>query len=176
MANGEPEPRPHLIVNGTGRSHGFSSPRQGRRTGPVPARERPTHAAALREQLAAAATVEPEATLRLQLEFRSFEGIELATESLARDRSGIELLNVREIGERTLATVSVPAGRVAHFEKLITEYVDERKNRLGRPMDHQKLVDAIEQIRAATVRALWTDDADMFPASPEAIIDWEVWL
>src|SRR6185437_16069262 len=132
MANGPEGNRPHFFIDGSGATHPFSSPRQGRGTGPVPPRDRPTHSAALRTEIAQAiAADEQDAPTRLQLEFQSFEGIELATESLARDRSGIELLNVRQEGSRTFATISVPAGKMAHFDKLIDEYVAGRKNSAG---------------------------------------------
>jgi hypothetical protein len=177
MANGPEGHRPHFVIYGSGETHLFSSPRQGRGAGPVPPRDRPSQAANLRAELAQAlATEEEDAPTRLQLEFQSFEGIELATESLARDRSGIELLNVRQDGARTFATISVPAGRMAHFDKLISEYLAERTNAAGVKIDHQKLIDAIEHIRTAKVRALWTDELALLPATPQTPIRWEVWL
>jgi hypothetical protein len=176
MANGPEGHRRHFLIEGSGETRAFSSPRQGRGAGPVPPRDRLTHAASLREELAQAVPAEEDAPTRLQLEFQSFEGIELATESLARDRSGIELLNVRQEGKRTFATISVPAGKMAHFDKLIEEYVAERRNKRGVAIDHQRLVDAIEHIRAAKVRALWTDEVALLPATPETPIAWEVWL
>ena len=33
--------------------------------------------------------------------------------------------------------------------------------------DNRRLVDAIQQIRAASIRALWTDDDEAFPTSAE---------
>jgi hypothetical protein len=177
MANGPEGHRAHFLIDNSGESRAFSSPRQGRGAGPVPPRNRPNHAKALRDELAQATREEAEdSPTRLQLEFQSFEGIELATESLARDRSGIELLNVRQEGSRTFATISVPSGKMAHFDKLIAEYVAERKNRKGIAIDHQKLVDAIEHIRTAKVQAMWTDDFDLLPASPQTSIEWEIWI
>lgn len=176
MANGPEGHRPHFLIEGSGATHAFRSPRQGRGAGPVPPRDRPTHAAALRAELAEAIMAEEDAPTRLQLEFQSFEGIELATESLARDASGIELLNVRQEGTRTFATVSVPAGKMAHFDKLIDRYVAEYKTAKGVPRDHQKLIDAIQHIRTAKVRALWTDEIALLPATPQTPIGWEVWL
>ena len=41
-----------------------------------------------------------------------FQDIELAIDSLARERSGIELLNARHDGQRTFATVFVPDGKL----------------------------------------------------------------
>src|SRR5690606_33471346 len=117
----------------------------------------------LRAQLQTVQQQIAEPDIGLQIEFRSFEGIELATESLARERSGIELMNVRHEGEHLLATVYVPHGKLVHFERLITDYLAERRDKNDRPLDHRKLIDAIQEIRVATVRALWTDDMTVFP-------------
>ena len=114
--------------------------------------------------------------LGLQVEFESFPNIELAFESLARERSGIELLNVRHENNRTHATVFVPEGKLDHFERLIREYLEEARDRAERARDHQRLVDAIRQIRAAGLRALWTDSADEFPTPDDGAVWWEVWL
>ena len=176
MANGPQGHRRHFLIEESGESRPFSSPRQGRGAGPVPPRNRATHSASLRAELVQVTPAQEDAPTRLQLEFQSFEGIELATESLARDRSGIELLNVRQEGPRTFATISVPAGKMTHFDKLIEEYATERKNKAGAAIDHQKLVDAIEHIRAAKVRALWTDDVALLPPTPDTPIAWEVWI
>jgi Subtilase family len=176
MANGQDDHRPHFILGGTGESRPFTSPKTGRSSGPVPPQNRHTHAAFLREQLAAAAPADADAPTRLQLEFQSYAGIELATQSLARDQSGIELLNVRTEGNITRATISVPSGKLNHFEKLIGEYLAEKTNKKGQRIDRQKLIDAIQQIRKATVRALWTDEIDLLPVTLETVIAWEVWL
>ena len=117
-----------------------------------------------------------EEELGLQVEFESFPEIELAFESLARERSGIELLNVRHVGDRTHATVFVPDGKLDHFERLIRDYLDERRNLAGRAYDHRRLVDAIREIRAASLRALWTDTDAEFPRADEGSLWWEVWL
>ena len=114
--------------------------------------------------------------LGLRVEFESFAEIELAFESLARERSGIELLNVRQDGDRTLATVFVPDGKLDHFERLIRDYLAERRDSIGRARDNRKLVDAIRQIRAASLRALWTDADTEFPTEDEGSLWWEVWL
>ncbi len=113
--------------------------------------------------------------LGIQIEFESFPDVELAFESLARERSGIELLNVRHKEKRTLATVFVPDGKLDHFEYLIRDYLAEKKDSLGNPRDNRRLIDAIKQIRAASLRALWTD-TEAFPAAEEVPLWWEVWL
>ena len=114
------------------------------------------------------------------MEFESFPDIDLAFESLSREKSGIELLNVRRDdsraeGEVTQATVFVPDGKITHFEDLIRDYVDQKKDARGHPRDNQRLVDAILRIRAATLRALWTDTSE-FPSEDEGALWWEVWL
>ena len=68
-----------------------------------------------------------------QVEFESFPDIELAFESLARERSGIELLNVRQEDNRTHATVFVPDGKLDHFERLVRDYLAEHATRLAVP-------------------------------------------
>lgn len=180
MVNG-PDRRPHFLLEEKADAERFTSPKSGRHAANVPKRNRAEHAAKLRSQLeaieqAAAAAEAVEPGIGLQIEFQGFAGIELTTESLARDTQGIELQNVREAGNTLYATVYVPSGKLAHFERLITAYVERRKNKNGDPIDHQKLIDAIRNIRVATVRALWTDDADLLPADRNQAISWEVWL
>jgi hypothetical protein len=144
MANGPGGHRPHFLIDGSGETHLFSSPRQGRGAGPVPPRDRPTHAASLRAELAQAMpTGEEDAPTRLQLEFQSFEGIELATESLARDRSGIELLNVRQEGPRTFATISVPAGKIVNRRAKLTSFRRPTLTRVGRLFEGSSVSDFI---------------------------------
>ena len=114
--------------------------------------------------------------LGLQVGFESFPDIELAFERLAREGQGIELLNVRQEESRTLATVFVPDGKLDHFEGLIRDYLAERRDRAGRPRDNQRLIDAISQIRAASLQALWKDDHEAFPSEDAEQFWWEVWL
>ncbi len=114
--------------------------------------------------------------LGLQVEFESFPDLELAFESLARENQGIELLNVRHEEKTTRATVFVPDGKLDHFEKRIVAYLERRTDKLGRARDHRRLLDAIQQIRAASLGALWTDDDDAFPTNEGEPVWWEVWL
>ena len=118
--------------------------------------------------------------LGISVEFESFPDVELAFESLARERSGIELLNVRHDESRpgvtvAMATVFVPDGKLGHFENRIRDYLEHKVDAIGRSRDNRRLIDAIHQIRAATLRALWTD-ASAFPSEDEGSLWWEVWL
>jgi hypothetical protein len=117
-----------------------------------------------------------ESGLGLQIQFTSQPNIELAFESLANDTAKIELLSVRSEGATTFANVFVPDGKLAHFEKYVTEYLGEKKNKNGGALDHRNLLNTIESIRAAELRALWTDVPDLLPEDPTTLFWWEVWL
>ncbi len=186
MPNGTDERHRHLILKGVTETEAYRAQGRGSRS-PVPHRNRAQHGGTLQRQLEelqneaaiAGATqrqAELEDGLGLQVEFESFPDIELAFESLARERRGIELLNVRQKENRTFATVFVPEGRLDHFEGLIRDYLSEKRDSIGRLRDNQRLIDAIRQIRVASLHALWTDAADAFPAEDEGTLWWEVWL
>lgn len=173
----------HFILSGFTTTERFASPRGGgsRR---IPVRDRGRHGAALLDQLQRVAAETSERQVdrdvdiepALQIEFVGFDDIELAFESLARERQGIELLNVRPEGDVTYATVSLPPGKLPHFERLIRDYLSERRDKRGRALDNRRLIDTISEIRTATLRALWTDEVSLFPPSADEPIWWEVWL
>ena len=180
--------RRHFVLDGVTETEPYRYPGSGGNSpSKPPAQNRARHGAALQRQIAelrgvaefareAQQAAGMEDGLGLQVEFESFPDIELVFESLARDHWGIELLNVRHEDNRTHATVFVPDGKLDHFERLIREYLAEARDKAGRPRDHQRLIDAIRQIRAASLRALWTDSPDVFPTPDDGAIWWEVWL
>ena len=188
MANGSDRRSRHFILKGFTKTEPYRFPLSGGGEGPVvPALNRARQGGALQKQLGAlradagAAREAQRAAgmaegLGLQVEFESFPNIKLAFESLARERSGIELLNVRHVAGRTHATVFVPEGKLEHFEHLIRDYIEERRDRAGQARDNRRLVDAIQEIRAASLRALWTDTDAEFPSDDEGSLWWEVWL
>ena len=156
-------------------------------SGPSPSRDRISHGIMLRGQIdeikveaEAAKNAQKKAGMKdglgLQVEFESFHETELAFESLARDNQGIELFNVRHKGSKTLATVFVPDGKLSHFEKLIREYLERKRDINDNPRDHKRLINAIEAIRKASVDALWTDSEDLLPTFKQESLWWEVWL
>ncbi|TMO95029.1 hypothetical protein CWC09_11835 [Pseudoalteromonas ruthenica] len=69
----------------------------------------------------------------------------------------------------------MPDGKLEFFEKLITAYLDESKDNKSGP-SHSKLLNAISEIRAATIQALWTDSPDTMPTDDDEHLWWEVWL
>ena len=179
MANGNGTKYRHFILSDTTETQAYRPPQQGGRRLEVPEQNRVQHYGNLRRQIDevrneanAARQAQQDAGMEeglgLQVEFESFPNIELAFERLAQERLDIELQNVRHEGQKTYATVFVPDGELDHFENLIRAYLSEQK--------HKRLIDAIQQIRAASLRALWTDASEVFPTVDEGPLWWEVWL
>ena len=118
MANGTEGRNRHFILEGVTETEAYRYPGGGNGGGSgIPERDRDQHATALRSQVGALRPIAEGARaaqedagmtegLGVQVEFRSFPDIELAFESLARERSGIELLNVRHQDDSTRATKS----------------------------------------------------------------------
>ena len=187
MANGTEKKNRHFILYGFTEVESYRSPQENRRRSKLPELDRQQHGTRLLNQVAelrfdadtaraAQQTAGLEEGLGLRIEFESFPDIELVFESLARERSGIELYNVRHDERRTYATVFVPDGQLDHFEKLIQDYLAEKQDKRGHPRDNKRLINTIRAIRAASIRALWTDDEDTFPTESEGALWWEVWL
>ncbi|QRI93011.1 S8 family peptidase [Delftia lacustris] len=179
--------RPHFILRDTSRAVGFKARSVPVPEKAVPAQPRQQHGASLQRQIEAlkpkaveAARVQKDLQLAsglgLQIQFSSQPNVALAFESLANANKQIELLNVRTEGSRTFASVFVPDGKLAHFEQYIADYLAEKKGSKGQALDHRKLLDAIESIRAAEISALWTDPPELLPADPAQPFWWEVWL
>lgn len=111
--------------------------------------------------------------------FESFPGLELALESLepATGKEHAELLAVKwELinGQpHQLANVYIPDGKRDYFFKRLDAYVESITP--GGTPKNANLVEGISSIRRATIKLLWTDPEDEFPA---AGVDawWEVWL
>ena len=178
--------KPHFILGANGQAEPFQAPRTGGSRFILPPRDRYQHGRGLLNQLEGLHSRFEEARERqteagleegigLQIEFESFPDIELAFDSLARERSGIELLNVRHDDQQTFATVFVPDGKISNFEKLIQDYLDESKDNKHGPKN-RKLLDTIAKIRSATLKALWTDEYVQCPNNDNTTLWWEIWL
>lgn len=192
MAEDGPKPKRHFVLDNTAQPEPFRPPASGGGGGEVPRQNRQVHGQGLLQQVEnlkpaiAEARAQQEAMgaeegFGLQIEFESFPDIELAFESLAAERSGIELLNVRHDDSKTIAAVFVPDGKLYILENKIAAYLDEGRDSVNEKDGtstprNQKLLDAIRSIRVASVRSLWTDDPEVFPAEAEGAFWWEVWL
>jgi hypothetical protein len=166
--------RRHLYLGSTGKAESYTSTAGPPSSPIIPLQNRQQHGGALMAQLRQvagdqqrlrqeAAGYDLESRIGIQIEFASVPGIELAVESLADVRSGIELTNVRQSGNRTLATVFVPEGKLTYFESKLTDYLARKTDKNGKPRDNRALIDAIASFHSAALKALWTDAADQFP-------------
>jgi hypothetical protein len=188
MANQLQDKRPHLVLSQTSQSKEYTAHSLGGGSKPVvPELPRNQHGTSLLAQLEAVKPIIEqvsqaqrdlglESGLGLQIQFEGGFDVELAFESLGNDPKRIELLSVQKNGDSTIANVYVPDGKLDHFEKYITAYLEEKKDKNGKPNDHRNLIDTISTIRAAELRALWTDDLDVLPESKNEQFWWEVWL
>lgn len=183
-----PDRRRHLVLHETSKALAYTahSPGGGGSKA-IPDLPRQQHGQALRTQLqalepiaqAAAASQQQlglESGLGLQIQFVGQPDVELAFQSLANDAKKIELLSVLKEGANTYANVFVPDGQLAHFEKYVVEYLEEKKDKNGVARDHKALLNTIASIRTAELRALWTDDPELLPEDASEPFWWEVWL
>ena len=181
------ENRPHIYLGSTGKAESFTTTSGGGGNTLIPSRNRQNHFNSLSKNLedvkkrqeeikGEASNYELEAPLGLQIEFENFEGVELAVESLANEQQKIELLSVVTRGNKTTATIFVPIDKLSFIESKLQAYINEKKNKNGDSIDHQKLIDAIQSFRTAAFEALWTDTLDKLPDDFEQDIWWEVWL
>lgn len=180
--------RSHLILQQTSEPKAYKAHRSKGGVKPlIPDLPRQAHGTALQIQLQALRLVadaaknfqeqaEVESGLGLQIQFVGQPDVEMAFQSLADERKKIELLSIRQEGDQTIANVFVPDGKLEHFERVVTEYLQEKKDKNGNPRDHRNLLNTIESIRSAELEALWTDDPDLLPEDKEEEFWWEVWL
>jgi subtilase family protein len=180
----------HLTVPTAPTVHRFTSTRSGRDKFRLPQRNRREHATSLIRQFnQATANAGRDVAVGngfyqvtdLTLTFKSDPNFSLAFESLDLPRSGINLLAVSTDDQaRTVATVRVPQDKLGVLFRKLEAY---RDNDPAQPLpagakpkrDNRKLAESITHIRRATLRHLWTDPAEDYPA-PGQIITWEVWL
>ena len=113
------------------------------------------------------------------LEFESAADGDLVTKSLEDRRAGIRLLNVHDVSVKddpeqpiTRATVYIPSGAEHRFLEKIRRY-EEEDTKSGRPKN-EKLINNIEDIRAAVLESFWQDDPDLMPR--DVPIWCEIWL
>lgn len=180
--------RRHIYLGRTGKAESYTSTASGGpKTPEIPPRNRQQHGGTLKSQLQTvsdeqqrlsqeAVAYDLESRIGVQIEFESFPGIELAVQSLADARSRIELMNVRQSDDKLYATVFVPEGKLTVIEAKLQDYLEQKKDKNGKPRDHRKLIDAIASFRVAAVEALWTDSLDQFPQDDQEDFWWEVWL
>jgi hypothetical protein len=185
--------RPHLVLTNTSKAQSFTAPSNGGGgSAEVPQPNRAQHGAALKAQLQALKPVAQEVVnaqkehdlesgFGLQIQFVGIQDVALAFVSLGSElnrdpKKNIEVLSISTEAGTTHANVFVPDGKLAHFEKYVEDYLAERKKANGHSNDHHALLNTISSIRTAELRALWTDEPELFPDDENEKFWWEVWL
>lgn len=179
--------RKHFIFSGTASREKFRSPKAGGSTSNIPEQDRMRHGQELLTQLRAiellareTIKIQKSAGLQdrfgLQIQFESFPDIDFSFESLERRRSKIEILNVKQNEQHTSVSVFVPDGKLEVFEKLINEYIEEKRDKNGKICDHKKLMNSIQRIGIRNFYNVWADMDDVLPKTETESIWWEVWL
>lgn len=113
----------------------------------------------------------------LYLEFSSAENFDLHTKALEnyQSKSGVRLLNVRQDGNVTRATVYVPAGKENYFLDRVQAFSDSLESlEENKSPKNNDLVQSIEDVKLAVLESFWVGKrADI----PGKIATWcEVWL
>lgn len=184
MPEQSPKNLPHLVLTGTAHTEVYSPILKPGPKHKHPVRDRQQHGQTLLTKLERireeAVEVGREQSAfgidtgnGIYLQFESDPEFDLKLESLESVKEGIELVAVKRVDHRMVATCFVPEGKLDHFFKAFSEYLG-RETKTGKPA-HQPLVDSISDMRRAVIDALWTDDITLFPADDE-VIWWEVWL
>ena len=176
----------HLIITNSATTEPYTSPASSFKTFQVPIRQRNTHGQILlrqfdiiREQAVDAINEQKaygiDAKNGIYLQFESDPNFELKTESLESASSGIELLAVKRVDNKMLATVFVPEGKLDILTKKLEDYLNpEKDSAKGKPRN-EPLIANIASIRKAALEALWTDTPETMPEEDE-MAWWEVWL
>lgn len=193
MSDQAQDKRPHLVLTNTSQAQKFKAPsNRGGGQAVLPPLDRAQHGTALMGQLQILKPIAKqvadaqreqglESGLGLQIQFVGMQEVALAFESLGSElgrdpKRQIEVLSVTSEGGITSANVFVPDGKLKHFEKYVEDYLAERKKANGVSNDHNALLNTISSIRSAELRALWTDESDLFPQTANEQFWWEVWL
>lgn len=182
--------RSHIVIPGLAASEPYSPPPRRIDSPPRPRPANPdAHGQQLSSQLEAAAEEgrsrrdadEVEITGALDgiyIRFESFDGVELALESLDPRGKGTrpELRAVRHVrrGDRTFeqAVVFVPEGQLGYFLRRLEQYLQTLERYNPR---NANLLERIKSIGLASLEQLWTDPAAAFPPD-DAAVWWEIWL
>ncbi len=148
---------------------------------------RDVESAAQNARQQARTTGAPVDTRGVYVEFESTPDVELKVDALEDKRHNIEVVAFREEvrvvqGAQVAiqrATVFVPDGAIARFIQKFATYaatpIDGEVSDPPRTTRYHDAFDRVAGLRAATLRAFWTDDVANFPANDQ-LAWWEVWL
>ncbi len=175
----------HIFLEGPSSSPGYTKPPQKiDQTSRIPQQNRESHSTYLRGQLETAwqSADERVAVAHVTrdgsyIDFISEPASDIPVKSLEDVRSGVRLLNVRDIGtagsEQIQATVYVPHTQRNSFLKKINDYA-EKSTATGKPKN-EKLINCIADIRQSVLESFWQpNERAIIPGDEAAWV--EVWL
>lgn len=185
-----PRDRQHILIRQPAQAEPFTPPSRKitGRAHPVP-EDRRTHGETLlgalrgaddqaRAHRAQSPVDIPQRAEGIYVTFESFPGLELLLEKFDPSQGKLhpELLSVQVVGNPgevvEKATVYIPDGKLGYFLRRFQQYVDTAGEEKPKNID---LLDRIRSVGLASLRELWTDAPDDFPAG-DATVWWEVWL
>ncbi len=179
---------PLLFIKEGSVSINYTSPQGGGGNSNLPPRRRASHGQRLQNKMTAIwkeftaqgtdrSAISAADREGFYLEFRSKADYDLVTKSLEDIRQGVRLLNIRQDKDNDdnktiIATVYIPFRKQDHFIKKIQDYL-EKDLKSGKPKN-QKLVESIEDIKAAVLESFWQSARELLPSN---VPEWcEVWL
>jgi len=185
MAQNEADNLPHILLKNTAQTEPYTPIRSRGKTFKLPRRNRQEHGKKLLRQFdrlrhEADQVIKEQKAYGIDagngiyVQFESDPEFELKFESLEVISSKIELLAVRTVEDKTLATVFVPEGKLNILIKKVADYLEKNTSK-GLPRNRE-LVESVGKIQKAALEALWTDDKELFPETDDQEIWWEVWL
>jgi hypothetical protein len=178
---------PHLLISYTSQTEPYTPISSSRKTFSLPPRQRRFHGQKLlrrfdriREESRTIISEQKafgiDAGNGIYIQFESEPNFDLKFESLEATRSGIELIAVRQVDNKTFATVFVPEGKLEILTKKFEDYLRKDTTPTSGKAKHKQLVESISDIHKAAIEALWTDEMVVFPTEDHQEIWWEVWL
>lgn len=172
--------RPNILLSKElfGSTYGYKS-RQAVVRHKMVERDRESHARVLTEELDEAIRVEKQrreesgcADDGICLDFCSALGVDYPVEKLEDIGRKVRLLNVREVGGQTCATVFVPNGKEGFHSKKVREYGSSLTPK-GKPKN-QAIVTATERVCAPTLESFWLGNTGCIPGAQPVWV--EVWV
>lgn len=165
---------PHITLDVEPLAPRYTSPLAGGGGTRTKPQDRQTHGEQLRRELLSATQDNPE-DHALRLVFESEPDFDLHLRTLDPSGGhGIVLLNVRPQGTVTEATVLVERGHFGKFLRIFEDYLTKTRGPKGNPAN-KTFVESIAHVRRASVKSLWTELVEPFPAGADAFW-WEAWI
>ena len=169
-----PRDKPHLLVPVAGEARNFQPARGRGGRPPSDVQNRAEHAQSVLEAIGRLRPQPERAGTYIALAGRPDEPIDASK----FDKSGLRLLSVRqadpEPGSQGELIFYAPPTALARLERKVERFRD-RDTPGGRPQNAD-LVQSIGRLQRAQLQSLWRGPTTAFPAQPNVLAEWEVWV